>query len=95
MDAPKSLDAARENALPSEKLAMSPAVFTVNRITAMAVVLLSVWIIAFDVYASFFLPEYSTVSHVIQYWCIKFPALSALIGFVMGHLLWPIHWPKA
>lgn len=45
---------------------------------------------AYDVYASFFLPPGSTVSYFIQGWSKQFPALAFAVGFLVGHLFWPL-----
>ena len=45
---------------------------------------------AYDIYAAYFLPTGSTVSAVLQEWAIKFPAMPLVIGFVLGHLFWPV-----
>lgn len=64
-----------------------------NVITAVVVLLTCAWVFVYDVYASFWLGPDATVSAVIQDWAMRFPALAFVIGFVIGHLLWPTRPP--
>lgn len=43
-----------------------------------------------DIYASYWIGSGNTVSYLIQSWSLQFPALPLLVGFLLGHLFWPI-----
>lgn len=48
----------------------------------------------YDVYAFFFLDAGSSVSFWLQRWFSQFPALAVAVGFVLGHLSWPLYLKK-
>jgi len=45
---------------------------------------------AYDLYALWYLPPDTTVSYYLRTWSVTFPGLPLLIGFVLGHLFYPI-----
>jgi hypothetical protein len=48
---------------------------------------------AYDIFAIFALPPGNTVSYVLQSWATEFPALAFAVGFLIGHLFWPLRHP--
>lgn len=51
-------------------------------------------ILAYDVYAYIQGGQDATISSlVIKDWSREYPAFTFAIGFIMGHLFWPLH-PK-
>jgi len=44
----------------------------------------------YDLYALWHLDTQDTVSHHMRAWSVAFPGLPMLIGFVLGHLFYPI-----
>ncbi len=43
-----------------------------------------------DLYTWYFLPPGHSVSAVIQRWSDQFPAMLLFVGFMFGHLFWPL-----
>lgn len=48
-------------------------------------------LIAYDFYAYLNAGQDSTVSNVMIEWSHEYPAVTFLVGFVMGHLFWQMH----
>jgi hypothetical protein len=50
-------------------------------------------IAAYDLWAYENLPPGSSVSHAFQRWSRDYPALGVGVGFILGHLFWPLSSP--
>jgi phosphatidylglycerophosphate synthase len=62
-----------------------------QNVTAWVVVLFIAGILLYDVYAFYKGGVRGTVSYmVIMTWSRKYPAFTFMVGFVMGHLFWPL-----
>lgn len=44
----------------------------------------------YDLYAIYYLPPEETVSHYLRAWVRDVPAFGVAIGFVLGHLFFPL-----
>ena len=62
-------------------------------VLALALLGLTVTIGVWDVYAIFSDPARETVSSIVYAWGREFPPLVIFIGFLLGHLFWPVHNP--
>jgi len=49
---------------------------------------------AYDLFAYFTLPDDQSVSYWLQKWMRAWPALAVLVGYILGHLTWPLHISK-
>ena len=64
----------------------------VKEITAMVTIVFIVGILGYDVWAFYHGGTEGTVSYmVIMEWSYKYPAFTFFVGFVMGHLFWPLN----
>jgi len=57
---------------------------------AIAMLIVMALIGIYDLYALWYMPPDQTVSYHLRTWSVAFPGLPLLIGFVLGHLFYPI-----
>jgi len=63
----------------------------VKEMTTYFIVLIFIVIIGYDIYAYIEGGQDATVSYIIsQEWIYNYPAFTFGMGFVMGHLFWPM-----
>jgi len=66
----------------------------IQDLTKLAVIVFIVGILVYDVYAYIQGGQGGTVSYlIITDWSRNYPACTLFVGFVMGHLFWPLR-PK-
>lgn len=62
-----------------------------KKITYYFIPLAILGILAYDAYAYITAGQSATISYVIiEEWAHDYPAFTFIIGFVMGHLFWPL-----
>jgi hypothetical protein len=61
-----------------------------NEVTALFLVFVILAVGAFDVAMALFVGREATVSIVVQRWSQSFPGLVLALGYVLGHLFWPL-----
>ena len=63
----------------------------VKEITGWFIILIFLLIVGYDVYAYIAGGQEATISSLIsQEWIYQYPAFTFAMGFVMGHLFWPM-----
>jgi hypothetical protein len=65
-----------------------------KKITSLVILAIIVIIAIYDVFAIAKGGTEASISHTLQVWAYKYPAMTFSIGFVMGHLFWPISHTK-
>lgn len=62
-----------------------------RKVTGYVIGLIVLAILGYDVYAYLEGGQDATISSVIiTDWALNYPAFTFLVGFVMGHLFWPL-----
>lgn len=59
--------------------------------TALGIFIIVGIIFIYDGYLLMFKGYEATISWTLYTWALKFPVIPFLIGFVMGHLFWPVY----
>lgn len=67
-----------------------PPIRTPEQVTGTVLVVTTLFLVAYAVFARVWLGEPATVSAVIADWCHRWPIVAFGLGLVVGHWLWQL-----